>query len=281
MKVINEELSKKSGIYMIINIENGNKYIGSSKSIKERLQNHIWHLNKGTHNNGHLQNAWNKYGYQKFDYGILCICDEKDRFEKEQYFINIFNPEYNIDIDVKRNFLTQETKNKISKSIKELYNNGFVNSNKIKEDVYLYDIDSLEMINTFNCIADAAEYVYKRRGSIKYQQVNNAILKNKYVLLNKNNFKSKIELKNFINKNIMHYKTFEGDIRYLIVEKDDLLIYCSTLKDAMKYIETYSLYTVKRKISKSNKENPLLIPKSNIKIYITNEYIEIEDKAVL
>ena len=31
----------------------------------------------------------------------------------------------------------------------------------------------------------------------------------------------------------------------------------------------------------ANKENPLLIPKSNIKIYITNEYIEIEDKAVL
>ena len=79
----------------------------------------------------------------------------------------------------------------------------------------------------------------------------------------------------------MHYKTFEGDIRYLIVEKDDSLIYCHTIKDAMKYIKTYSLYTVKRKISKSNKENPLLIPKSNIKIYITNEYIEIEDKAVL
>ena len=37
MKVINKELSRKSGIYMIINIENGNKYIGSSKSIKERL----------------------------------------------------------------------------------------------------------------------------------------------------------------------------------------------------------------------------------------------------
>lgn len=125
----------------------------------------------------------------------MCICDEKDRFEKEQYFINIFKPEYNIDIDVKRNFLTLETKNKISKSIKELYNNGFINSNKIKEDVYLYDIESLEMINKFDCIANASEYIYKRRGSIKYPQVNNAILKNKYVLLNKNNFKSKIELK--------------------------------------------------------------------------------------
>ena len=54
MNTINENLNGKCGIYLITNIINGNRYIGSSKELYKRLYHHIWHLNKGDHVNNYL-----------------------------------------------------------------------------------------------------------------------------------------------------------------------------------------------------------------------------------
>ena len=70
MKVISKDLSY-SGIYCIINIQNGKKYIGSSKNIRKRAE-----LRHNNHDNQHLQNAWNKYGEEKFDFYVIEACPE-------------------------------------------------------------------------------------------------------------------------------------------------------------------------------------------------------------
>ena len=50
------------GVYKIVNTVNGKIYIGSSKNIDRRWNEHIRVLELNAHNNQHLQNAWNKYG---------------------------------------------------------------------------------------------------------------------------------------------------------------------------------------------------------------------------
>lgn len=82
---------KISGIYCIENLENHKKYIGLSKNIKKRWNDHKYRLNKNDHENNHLQRSWNKYGKNKFTFYILETCSEDELSEKEKFYINKFN----------------------------------------------------------------------------------------------------------------------------------------------------------------------------------------------
>jgi len=59
-----------SGIYLIENLQNNKKYIGSSKNIEQRFRAHKSLLNRNKHSNNHLQNAWNKYSNNSFSFSI-------------------------------------------------------------------------------------------------------------------------------------------------------------------------------------------------------------------
>lgn len=60
------------------------KYIGQSVNIRKRWQEHKRELNKGTHHNDHLQNAWTLYGSKNFLFTVLELCDKEslDTLEK-------------------------------------------------------------------------------------------------------------------------------------------------------------------------------------------------------
>ena len=59
---INPKTSKISGIYIIKNISNGKRYIGSSSvSIYRRIKCHFRKLRKGTHSNKRLLHDFYKY----------------------------------------------------------------------------------------------------------------------------------------------------------------------------------------------------------------------------
>jgi group I intron endonuclease len=79
-----------SGIYCIECLINNKKYIGKSKNIKKRLSKHQTMLKKNTHENKHLQSAYNKYGKENFSFYILEECEESEVSEKEKYYIKIF-----------------------------------------------------------------------------------------------------------------------------------------------------------------------------------------------
>ena len=89
------------GIYKIRNLKNGKIYIGQSTDIKTRWNNHKFELNSNTHRNPHLQNAYNKYGEDAFEFTILERTFEENLNNAEEYWINYFdstNPEkgYNL-----------------------------------------------------------------------------------------------------------------------------------------------------------------------------------------
>lgn len=85
------------GVYKILNIVNNKFYIGSSsKSIENRWNIHRWHLRLNNHHNSKLQNSWNKYGEQVFEFSILELCLKENCIEREQYFIDSLKPKLNI-----------------------------------------------------------------------------------------------------------------------------------------------------------------------------------------
>lgn len=85
------------GIYSIKNRINFHQYVGSSINVQKRMNIHKSTLNKKIHENSYLQNAWNKYGNDNFEFLLLEEVGNKENLiTREQYYIDTLNPEYNI-----------------------------------------------------------------------------------------------------------------------------------------------------------------------------------------
>lgn len=83
---------KIQGVYKITNIINGKMYIGSSNDVRRRLREHKNDLKNNNHGNEYLQNSYNKYGSNSFDYSIIEIIDNSQMLiEREIYWIKSFN----------------------------------------------------------------------------------------------------------------------------------------------------------------------------------------------
>lgn len=110
-----------SGIYLIVNIVNGKKYVGSAVNLNKRWNGHAELLRKNQHHNPHLQSAYNKYGKDSFVFTVLEQCGKEFLISREQFFIDEINPEYNIcptaGNTLGRKF-SEETKKKMSETRK-------------------------------------------------------------------------------------------------------------------------------------------------------------------
>jgi group I intron endonuclease len=81
--------SISSGIYRITCIPTGRFYVGSALRVVKRWGEHRFQLNRGTHCNRKLQNAWNKYGPDSFALDVLeYVEDSAKLIEREQHFID-------------------------------------------------------------------------------------------------------------------------------------------------------------------------------------------------
>lgn len=86
----------ESGIYEIVNLVNGKRYVGSSANLLQRKSVHLHYLRKGSHHSFILQRAWLKHGESAFAFRVLEYCLPCDLISREQHHIDISNPEYNI-----------------------------------------------------------------------------------------------------------------------------------------------------------------------------------------
>ena len=66
---------KITGIYKIVNTINGHKYVGSAVDIGSRWYRHKWNLDRNAHHSQKLQNAWNKYGEEVFEFSVIEECE--------------------------------------------------------------------------------------------------------------------------------------------------------------------------------------------------------------
>jgi len=86
---------KKIGIYGWINKINGNTYIGSSVNISVRMYTY-YSLQSLAKSNRLLDRALLRYGFSNFALEILEYTDKNNVLEREQYYMDLFKPHYNI-----------------------------------------------------------------------------------------------------------------------------------------------------------------------------------------
>lgn len=80
-----QKYCKLSGIYQIRNIVNKKVYIGQTKQpFCKRFLHHVWKLKKGTHDNQHLQNAFNLYSEESFVFEVLEVVENSSLLDKKE-----------------------------------------------------------------------------------------------------------------------------------------------------------------------------------------------------
>jgi hypothetical protein len=188
------------GIYKIINTYNGNYYVGSSKNIDRRWNEHLKKLKSDNHQNTILQRAWNKYGEDNFKFEVTETCDLSILLERENLYLSK-NPKYNIVMvakggdtisnNPKRNLIIE----KISKSSSgknnpnyggKFKNNDWLNKQKISNSkVHLKITDTLtNQVFLFLNSKDAAKHFKCSPSAIRENKKNKWLLKSRYRIEN-------------------------------------------------------------------------------------------------
>lgn len=118
------------GIYKIENKITKDFYIGSSVNIKKRFYYHKWWLKNKNHHSIVLQRAFNKYSEENFELIILEECEKEQLLDREQHYLDSYNPIYNINKIAENcsgRILSEESRKKIS-----LKNKGKKHSDETK-----------------------------------------------------------------------------------------------------------------------------------------------------
>lgn len=124
-KAILKENKGKAGIYMLTNKLTGDIYVGQSIDLRKRFIKYFSLSYITSRKELIISRALIKYGYSNFSVTILEYCIESELDVKEQYYFDKLNPQYNIQKiaggSSKGLKLSEETKSKISKSLKGVY----------------------------------------------------------------------------------------------------------------------------------------------------------------
>jgi group I intron endonuclease len=90
--IIYKENKNKSGIYRWTNLVTGESYVGSSLSLTKRFRDYYKKETKRLV----IYNAIHKHGHHNFSLDILEYCSPDIAIKREQHYINLLKPEYNI-----------------------------------------------------------------------------------------------------------------------------------------------------------------------------------------
>lgn len=112
-------------IYSILNKSNGKIYIGQTiRTPNERKSEHFSRLRNQNHINPHLQNSWNKYGEDTFEFNVLENCPNEELGVNEDWWVTYFDSTnrtngYNLQSGGYSNYtVSDETRIKQSEALK-------------------------------------------------------------------------------------------------------------------------------------------------------------------
>jgi len=94
-----KENRRKSGIYCWTNLINGKIYVGSSVNLGERFYRYYkidFLMEVLKRSRSKIYSSILKNGYSNFQLDILEYCNKEDLLKREQYFIDLLKPGYNI-----------------------------------------------------------------------------------------------------------------------------------------------------------------------------------------
>lgn len=84
---VNSVIEFPQGIYEIRNVESGKFYVGSAVNLRKRWNRHLFLLERGRHDNIHLQRAWDIDGAESFTLSVLeYVPNAADLIQREQHW---------------------------------------------------------------------------------------------------------------------------------------------------------------------------------------------------
>lgn len=93
--ILSKENKDKSGVYRWVNKLNNNTYVGSGLNLAKRIGEY-YSQSELKRNLRPIHAALLKYGYENFQLEILEYCRADELIKREQYYLDLLNPEYNI-----------------------------------------------------------------------------------------------------------------------------------------------------------------------------------------
>jgi group I intron endonuclease len=106
--LIYKENKNKSGIYRFNNLITGKSYVGSSINLGSRLSIYYSEkamLAKVKTRTSIIYSALLKHGYSKFTLDIIEYCILSVLISREEYYIDVLKPEYNIKIAIRKSWI--------------------------------------------------------------------------------------------------------------------------------------------------------------------------------
>jgi group I intron endonuclease len=94
-KIVKEN-QNKSGVYRWTCLSTKLTYVGSSVNLGKRLKNYYSYSSLTRSKSMIISKAILKYGYSNFSLEILEYCTPEECIKREQYYLDLLNPEYNI-----------------------------------------------------------------------------------------------------------------------------------------------------------------------------------------
>lgn len=161
----------------------GNSYIGSAVDLSNRLYQHYW----GKISNIILQHAIDKYGLSNFSTRVLESCDQSLLLEREQYYFDLFSPEYNIN-PIAGSRLGAKHSEVFKKKFSEIRsgtNHSEDTKNKISQSlgttILTYEV-SEQLVNSFSSYRAVAKYFSCSCNTIIRYAKAKAVFKKEYIL---------------------------------------------------------------------------------------------------
>lgn len=77
-----------AGTYIIRHLSSSKAYVGSATDLRRRRSEHWRELQRGDHDNKHLQRAWKKYGPESFVFEVVELCAACETVPKEQLLLD-------------------------------------------------------------------------------------------------------------------------------------------------------------------------------------------------
>ena len=136
-----KEYRNSCGIYSMTNIVNNKRLIGQTTNFRARFGRYNGLLVKGIYKNGHLQNAFKKYGTDNIRMELVNLCDRENLTEMENYFCKAFNTMdrnfgYNLKDPITHSMISEETRKRMSeKMMGKKHSLGYKHTSAAKKDI--------------------------------------------------------------------------------------------------------------------------------------------------
>lgn len=183
---------KKAGVYRWINNKNGNTYVGSSINISVRMYTY-YSLRSLAKSNRPIDRALLKYGFSNFTLEILEYCSEENLLKREQYYLDLLKPQYNIveqagstlgykhtpeSLEKMRNFV-------LSDEVRQRKALSTANATAARRVSIIVKNIKTSNIEEYNSLTEAAKALGVTKGAVSQALLNNRLIKKTYLITRK------------------------------------------------------------------------------------------------